>query len=72
MGERSQKPSSGLEEWSRAKSKGWGLRGPKAGLQAGPKGPAVVGGRELGAQGRRGKAAVALQVFCLDQKVTAT
>lgn len=72
-GERSQKPSSGLEEWRGTKRKGWELRGPKAGLQAGPKGSAVAGGRELvGAQGRRGKATVALQVVYLDQTVTAT
>lgn len=61
-GEKSLKPSSGMEEWRGTKRKGWGLRGPKAGLQAGPKGPAVVGGRELGSQGRRGEATVALQV----------
>lgn len=61
-----------MEEWRGAKRKGWGPRAPKAGLQAGPKGPAGVGGRELGSQVRRGKATVALQVVCLDQTVTAT
>lgn len=59
-----------MEEWRGTKRKGWRLRGPIAGLQAGPKGPAVVGGRKLGAW--RGKATVALQVVCLDQTVTAT
>lgn len=59
-GERSQKPSSGMEGRREAKRKGWALGWPKAGHQAGPKGPAVEGGRELGARGRRGKAHVDL------------